>query len=331
MAAPRPRRSVLRALAGFCTAVCTLAVTPPAHADDAARAKQLFDDGREAVRGGDFARGCPLMLESQKLVASIGALFNLALCDEHDLALLQARRRWQDAVELAKQRGDERQALAQERLVELGPQIPTAQVVIARGAEVSKASAGAIGKLDGELMTAASLQAPVEMDPGEHTIEITLAGRPSASVTFQILVGEHITVAVPFASAQTEPVSKPADKPLEPTPADGDDTLRNVGIVLLGVGAASFVVSAVTGALYLGERSTVDEHCDVSFSCDQEGFDAASSADTLGTVNGVTLLGGLFAATAGVALIWLAPGNTEVRAQPVVGESFGLVQLEGRF
>lgn len=292
---------------------------PDDAAANAARAKQLFEEGREAVRAGDFAGGCPKMAESHELVPSIGALFNLALCSEHDGDLLEARTRWHRAVQLSKELADERQKLAEERLRELEAEIPTVEVVISRGTDVSKPPSGAIGELDGNLVSPRALQQPIEMNPGEHEIAVTVAGRPPASVTFEVARGDHITVSVPLPATKPEP---------QPVTSDEGEPYRAVGYVLLGVGAASFVVSAVTGAMYLGERSTVDEHCNDVLQCDQEGLDAASSAGTLGMINGVTFLGGLFAATAGVALVFLAPDGSEVQAKPAVGWSSGAMQLE---
>lgn len=327
----RSRRvPVARSLGSLCVCAGVTISATPAYADDAVRAKELFEQGREAVRGGDFERGCPLMLQSHELVPSIGALFNLALCDEHVGRLLNARQRWQRAIQLAKELADDRQAVAEERLRDLEGQIPTVEFVLARKGEVSKAPDDAIAELDGKLLLSGALGAPIEVDPGKHRIAITLSGQSPASVDFEVAAGDRITVPVPMPETPSGP-SPALPPPEQPVESDDGAGMRAAGFVLVGVGAVSFVASAVTGAMYLSERSTVDDHCDEALLCDQEGFDAASSADSLGTINGVTFLVGAFAATAGLALVFLAPDGTEVQAKPAVGWSSGMLQVEGTF
>jgi hypothetical protein len=76
-----------------------------------------------------------------------------------------------------------------------------------------------------------------------------------------------------------------------------------MGWVAAGLGTASLAVGAVTGAMVLGKKATVDEHCTPEGYCDQTGLDAASDGRTLSTVSTVTFLAGLAGVGVGLYLV----------------------------
>ena len=101
------------------------------------------------------------------------------------------------------------------------------------------------------------------------------------------------------------------------------------GIVLTSLGGVSLVVSAITGAMFLSETSTVDDHCDANNACDETGLSAVDNAATLGTVNGVTFVGGLLAAATGCALIVVWASSDDEGVSAAIGPAG--VSLTGHF
>lgn len=96
------------------------------------------------------------------------------------------------------------------------------------------------------------------------------------------------------------------------TPNDGIEGTATwtYGLVLSGVGLASFVASIVTGGLYLIAKSDVDAWCEETepggFEClDKDGPAAAARGRTLGFINAITLAGGVVAGGVGVTLLLL--------------------------
>jgi hypothetical protein len=79
----------------------------------------------------------------------------------------------------------------------------------------------------------------------------------------------------------------------------------------MGVGAASLLVGGVSGVLAVGKASTVKEHCDGDYLCDQEGVDAASSGRLLAPLSTVTLIAGAGLVGVGAYLYFTRPGRAK--------------------
>src|SRR5512142_799528 len=58
---------------------------------DPAAADRLFKEGREAFDKGDYATACPKFAESQKADPAPGTILNLALCEERQGKVANAR------------------------------------------------------------------------------------------------------------------------------------------------------------------------------------------------------------------------------------------------
>jgi hypothetical protein len=76
-----------------------------------------------------------------------------------------------------------------------------------------------------------------------------------------------------------------------------------LGIVFTAVGALSLTAAAVSGALYVKDRSIVDNECTDDRSCTRKGMDAAERAEVLGRVSVGNLIGGGLLVTAGVGAL----------------------------
>ena len=89
---------------------------------------------------------------------------------------------------------------------------------------------------------------------------------------------------------------------------DSGATQRTLGYVASGVGLVGLVVSAVTGALVLERKRTVDDEC-TGHVCSKEGKEAADSGQTLAAVSTLAFGVGVAGAVTGVTLILTAPSD----------------------
>lgn len=142
----------------------------------------------------------------------------------------------------------------------------------------------------------------------------------------------------------------PAPSPAAPPPMSdagpekkGGSTLRTVGFITAGVGAAALVGGVVTGLLARSAESEATDQCrnNVCPTAAESDFDSASS---LATVTNVLFIGGGVLAAGGVALIVLGgsssteappaaapPPAARLRLIPVVGEQSAGLFATGTF
>jgi len=93
--------------------------------------------------------------------------------------------------------------------------------------------------------------------------------------------------------------------------------------VVGAIGIAALVVGGVTRGLALGQKKTIDGHCDAEKFCDQTGMDAVSSVRTLQTVSTVSLIAGAVGLSTGAYLVLSHPKRPEPQA------TLGAVVLAG--
>ena len=93
------------------------------------------------------------------------------------------------------------------------------------------------------------------------------------------------------------------------SPSDETSGRKTTAYWIGGAGAASLTVGLVTGAMVIGKKGTISDHCDASGACDDAGLSAASSGKTLATVSTVTTVLGLAGLGVG-AYFLLTPGDS---------------------
>jgi hypothetical protein len=100
--------------------------------------------------------------------------------------------------------------------------------------------------------------------------------------------------------------------------------------VLGGVGIAGLAVSAITGALVLSKKRTVQDEC-VNHHCTQAGLDAGDSGRTLATVSTVAFIAGAASLGAAFVLVLTDKRGHETTLEPRALRDGGGVELRGRF
>jgi hypothetical protein len=258
------------------------------------------------MKAGKFETGCPAIAESYRLDPKAGALFTLAECEAgwgKSASALRDYGRYLGLFEAmpddqkARQRERAEIARAQQKL--LASKVARVTLVLAPGAP-----AGTVVRRDGAPVEAADLGAEVPMDPGPIDLVVDAPGRPSRTVRVVVAAGEERRIDLAPGDA---PV--PADKPRE---ASSGIPRRTWVYVAGGVGLVGLGLGAVTGAMALGKKSTIDEHC-IDLVCDDEGADAAEASKPLGLLSTIGFAVGVAGAGAAIVLWVTEPKEPEAQ------------------
>ncbi|MDI1445919.1 hypothetical protein [Polyangium sp. 6x1] len=312
-AASAPRaRAPRRILAAALTLAASIALAP-GHAaaqggDKKAIAEEAFLRGRELLDQGKPAEACPKFEESARLDPSVGALLNLALCNEQLGRTATAWARYKEAATLAHATGDtDRLRIAEEFAGKLAPKLSRLRV------EATSPAAGLVIERDGEVLGSALLGDAIPVDPGEHTIEATAPGFLSWST--KIVVGKDAdvkTVSVPALAP--DPSVKPVEKiDAPPAGSSGANGLRTAAFVAGGLGAVALGVGAVFGGLASSDVGAAEPLCPGK-KCNAEGFALIEGAQTKALVSTIGFSMGGAALAAGVVLFFVSRSPAKERA-----------------
>jgi hypothetical protein len=294
--------------------------TEAARADDGGTAQALFDKGVADLENGRPDSACPALAESQRLDPRPGTLFALADCEVALGKIASALGHYHEYIgwvsrlaEDQQTRHAERVALARAQVEALGAKVPTLVLSLS-----PSAPAGTVIERDGVALQGAALGVALPIDPGEHVIVSRAPGRAEERLTINVAIGDAKQLELPFrpeAPPSTAPVPPPVTEKttlasdLESAPS-GDDgsSQRTLAYVAGGIGLAGIVVGAVTGALVLDRKATVDEEC-VAHVCSKAGIEAADSGQTLAAVSTIAFGVGLAGIATGVTLVLTAPDD----------------------
>lgn len=117
-----------------------------------------------------------------------------------------------------------------------------------------------------------------------------------------------------------KPVNDPRDDALPPSMV--------APLVAFSLGAAGFISFGITGVMWLGEKSEVDELCPEHRCASQEGLDAAAYAQRIGVMNGVSLGLGIVGTATGGVLLWKAQKDVSTE-QPEAPKAEASVRFVG--
>ncbi len=320
----RARMLVAVGALGLAVVCPSLARAEPAPADKA-MATQLFDDGQKLMGEKSYAAACGKFHESQRLDPQLGTQLHLADCYEKAGKTASAWAAFKDATEIAAKRGDARESVARDRAAALEARLARLTIQVSAGD-----TPGLEVRLDGEVMGRPAWGAAAPIDPGAHAIVVSATGHEPRSYDVTIAAAEQKTLAVALGAAVEAPAPAPAPPPVTapprapapppvtaPPPADcgtsAGSSTKTLGYVMVGVGVVGVAVGAVTGAMVLGKKSTIDSECDANKACSQAGLDAADSARTLSTVSTVGFIVGAVGVGAGAIFIVSSGGNKAPR------------------
>ncbi len=293
-----------------------------AKADD--RAEDLFVRGRDAMLRGDLATGCPLLDESQNRDPRLGVLFTLAECEAqwgkasraytHYDAFLRDYAKG-DAVHT--EANDERQRIATSRQRTLARKLALVTLTLPAP---SPGGAKQLLKVNGHDVQDDLLARELPLDPGEAVFELTSGAAAPQRVRVVVAAGERRTVTFTTASATVSAnVASPTASPVAVaplasapiTPSAAPSSRRPWAYVAGATALTGLGVGAVAGAMVLGKKKAIDDHC-IGRRCDAEGLAEVDRARTLGTVSSVAFAVGAAAAVTTVVLVIVRPSHRAV-------------------
>jgi hypothetical protein len=274
-----------------------------ARADPAAvdQAADLFRQGREAMKSGNYGGACALFEASHRVDAAPGTLLNVAVCSEK-LGRLRRAAEALEAFLATVDSADERRARAAALLADVTERMPRVSIRVPPWA-----SAGAQVLVDGEGIAPEVWSAAMPVDPGRHVLEVRVPSTADQRRTVE--VKERDRLVETFVFSQTP---SPRADPRPPSRRRGD--LPAAFYVSLGVGVGGLVTAAGAGAIVLQERATVEKHCENKL-CNRAGFEAGERGKRFNTVWAVALPIGV----AGAALAGYLWVGAKQGASPRVG------------
>ena len=309
-----------RALAVLAFSLWTVpALAQDVPRDQRARAQQLFDLALADAEKGDFAAACPKFLASQDADPKTSTLMNLANCYQHNGQTASAWGAFREAEVLAhKAARPELEASARSRAAALEPKLLRLNIVVPQSSRLD----GLVVTRDGVRLTPGEWGVAIPVDPGEHVLTASAAGRQSWAEHVEI-DKESKTVELPILEAvPIEPTPPPTfdPHPPGPPPPKGLSTLQIAGLAGGGVGVAALVAGGVLALVAKGNYDDARDRCAGSTTtCPAGAVSDADSAYRQANVATAFVITGAVLAAAGAAVVIIAPDKKQKLAVSPAG------------
>ncbi len=284
----------------------------PVSAPDRALARSLFEQARALAHDGKFADACPKFEESARLAPGIGTSFNLGDCLEHTGRLASAWAAFTDAADQARRAGQqERETAARNRAALLEPKMPRVELSAA-----PPLPEGFTVALDGHVLGAAVLHAPLPIDAGEHTVRASAPGKVTRDVPVRIAAAPRVE-RIEIAPLDDEPVPAEPTTTIVTTSASSNDSSRASG---WGWQKTSAVAAGGLALIGLGVGSYFAVHAHSQWSdaqascagavCSPAGYSGWQDARSSATVSTALFITGGALAVGGIVLWIAAPSSS---------------------
>lgn len=333
--------------------VWTSGALAQAGAAEKTTAEALFDEGVKLMKSGNFQEACPKLENSQRVDPAVGTLLYLGECYEKVGRPASAWATFREAQSAAESTGQTKRAqTAKQRVEKVEKDLAYLQI---DADESTKTLPGLRITRGGVDAGTSIIGAPVPVDPGEVTIEVSAPGHQNYVVKVTVQARSRQSLLIPALAVKEEPKPPPeaapppvAPAPLTPTPVlpppappaaeeGGMSTLAVVGLVVAGAGVAGAGVGTFFGLRAMSEDKKADEgSCNANVCQEKADFEhsdkAVSNAKIANVAIGVG--GGLF--VAGGLMFLFAPSSepkkehASVRVVPRVGPGFAGLGVEGR-
>lgn len=296
----RPRRAACALALG---SVVVLA-SSPAHAGDPAAAREQVKLGYQLAQDGKCEEAIPHFVESLRLDVKSITLINLAACEEKTAKLADALGHWVEARARAQAEGNGAiEEEAEKKVKALESRVPKLTV------SVPGAPADAEVVRDGVALGSASMNVPLPVNPGAHTLVVRAKDHEDTSESVTIAEGETKRVELKVGAKKKASVA-----PLAPGPAaaEGGSTPTSP-LVYIGFGTAiaGVAVGTITGVMAFGKAGTAKDECPNTNDCSVTGKDAVDSGRTLGTISTIGfVVAGVGAAVGVYGLVWGKPKSS---------------------
>jgi hypothetical protein len=211
------RRRIAKACAVLSAASLSLAGVAYADtgSENKAAAEALFQQGKKLLSEGKYAEACAKLANSQQLEPATGTLMNLGDCQEKNGQIASAWATFKEAVGMARASSQtQREQVAQARASSLEPRLPQMVIAVPPGdngvAEIRR---------DGAVVPRAVWGTALPVDPGEHVVQATGAGRRTWSQRVAAVEAKTTNVSVPALEVEpAQPTQPAAVAPPAPAP-----------------------------------------------------------------------------------------------------------------
>jgi tetratricopeptide (TPR) repeat protein len=304
---------VLGILGGLATAV---------HADKT-RADKLFDEGREYLVRKEYALACTAFEQSQQADPAIGTQLNIALCYEEWGKLASSYRAYLQAEKLAKAKRDNRAKHARKKVNEIAPKLAKLRISIPPSADPYS-----IYLFDGKETSRQDLAGEQLLDPGDHSIEVRVAGAPPKVTKLSLQKGERtsVTLELPVVPVTAQP-SNPSQTATPERPRNKRKLYGGLG--LAGGGAITIGIASYVAVIARSDYNNAIAMCPGNLCQTRNAYEATqdarsrANAMTFVTGAGVVMIG------VGVYLVLTSKGDPmaieKVSARPLVApDTIGL-------
>ncbi len=291
---------------------------PPA--ERVAAAKTLFDQAQQLMDQKKYAQACSKFQASNDQVARVGTLLNLGDCYEKNGQNASAWGAYVDAITLGRRQGHpEYEDYAKRKVASLEPGLLRVTVNVPPEVRVP----GMTIKRDGKVLLAeGAWGAPLPMDPGQHTFEVTAPTKKTETLHVTVLPGKNAEVTV--AKLEDAPVQGPkvvTHVVQQVVEVQGFwTTQRIIGTVVAGVGALTMAGGGIFGGVAASTWNDAKTKCGPSFpTCpfDSNAPQLGDQANAYATTSTVLLIAGGAAVAAGAAVFLTgAPPHTEEGQTP---------------
>jgi hypothetical protein len=282
-----------------CAAVCLTSAVARAGTPDPAAAEALFREGRERAEAGDWAKACPLFVESNRLDFALGTSMNLAACEEQLGKVASAWERYRELLE-ALPPNDDRRPFVADSVARLERIVPRLTVILPHpsvdGTTVTR---------DGVDLGSASVGTDIPVDPGVHSIVVAAPGRVTRRYVVTLAPGQRLTFR-----------GDTGDPNVEAPRMDGSRRTgaRTAGWIFGGIGVGALTVGSFLGVRALSERSASDGLCTMGVCRDQAGLDDYQAAKSAALGADIALV--VAAVSLAVGGYWLVTSMTKAQPAP---------------
>jgi hypothetical protein len=283
--------------------------TPPTGTESGEEASVRFKRGLQLFDEGDYTLALVEFERAYQLAPNYRALYNIALVN-------MQLGRYADAVRTLDQYlHDGAAAISADRQKEVAKSLAELKLRTAT-VDVSTNVPGAEVTLDGKPIEAGSLQKPLLIDAGEHTLRATAAGFQPGYRTVTLAGADRVRVRLDLVSlgpVAVEPVEERGRAVFWP------------GFVVAGGFAAGAVVSGVVMLVAKSHYDSVENQVGSTLAARQSAASAVNSAALVADV-----LTGLTVVTGGVSLVLSLRVDHSAKT-PAAGTGSQQIVLSGTF
>jgi hypothetical protein len=177
--------------------------------------------------------------------------------------------------------------------------------------------------IDGHLVSALPMRAPLRVVAGQCTLTLRTSGRSPIDKQVNIPEGRqlYLSLAEGPRPARAEAAPTAAQRAPVAIKSAGGGTMRTLGVALLGAGVAGVIAGISLGVHALVQRSERDRECDQT-GCTSRGLELDARGRQAATYADIFVVTGLASLGAGGVLLWIHPGgSSQVRGQTSAGIS----------